>query len=131
MTPAKQQRKTTRMPKAETDQDSNKLTSHTPTASKTTPKKQTKSDTPGKTSQRQKKTPTSIQQGCNITFSEDTTKFPYETFPYRLEHLDKSDKKICWFMDEDHVTKYIERYGLKKKEYTLECSFVNQTKRKS
>jgi hypothetical protein len=34
-------------------------------------------------------------------------------------------------MDEDHVTKYIERYGLKKKEYTLECSFVNQTKRKS
>jgi hypothetical protein len=38
------------------------------------------------------------------------TDFPYEGFPYRLEHTDKGDSKVCWFSCEEHLQKYIERY---------------------
>jgi hypothetical protein len=38
------------------------------------------------------------------------TDFPYEGFPYRLEHTDKSESKVCWFSCEEHLQKYIERY---------------------
>ena len=38
------------------------------------------------------------------------TDFPYEGFPYRLEHADKSDTKVCWFSCDEHLRKYIERY---------------------
>jgi hypothetical protein len=36
--------------------------------------------------------------------------FPYDGFPYRLEHKDGSDNKTCWFSCEEHLQKYIERY---------------------
>ncbi len=38
------------------------------------------------------------------------TDFPYEGFPYRLEHTDKGESKVCWFSCEDHLKKYIDRY---------------------
>ncbi len=38
------------------------------------------------------------------------TDFPFDGFPYRLEHKDGSDTKTCWFSCEDHLQKYIERY---------------------
>jgi len=38
------------------------------------------------------------------------TDFPYEGFPYRLEHTDKGESKVCWFSCEEHLKKYIERY---------------------
>jgi hypothetical protein len=38
------------------------------------------------------------------------TDFPYEGFPYRLEHNDKGESKVCWFSCEDHLKKYIDRY---------------------
>ena len=60
-----------------------------------------------------------------VAVEPNDSKFPYETFPYRLEHKEVNGKKICWFQHESHATKYIERHKLKKKEYTLECSFVN------
>jgi hypothetical protein len=66
------------------------------------------------------------EPAVNIVATEhNETKFPYETFPYRLEHKEGNGKKICWFQHESHATKYIERHKLKKKDYILECSFVN------
>lgn len=66
------------------------------------------------------------EPAVNIVATEhNETKFPYESFPYRLEHKEGNSKKICWFEHETHATKYIERHKLKKKEYILEYSFIN------
>jgi hypothetical protein len=53
--------------------------------------------------------------------TNDLSKFPYETFPYRLEHQEQKGKKVCWFSHESHVHKYIERHKLAKKDYVAEC----------
>ena len=108
MTPAPAQAKKTRMPKAETDQSWGKLTKSGTQEVTTTPKKQTKSVTPGKTSQRQKKTTPTTD--CKLVFSEDATKFPHTGFPIRLEYQDKNDKKTCWFQCYNHFEKHITRY---------------------
>jgi hypothetical protein len=42
------------------------------------------------------------------------------TFPFELQHLDKGEKKICWFKDKIDMQKYIVRYNLKPKDYTIE-----------
>ena len=42
-------------------------------------------------------------------------KFPYETFPWRLEF----EKTICHFQCEEHLQKYLDRYRLKPKEYQV------------
>ena len=44
--------------------------------------------------------------------------FPYETFGFRLEH--KDDGKVCWFLCQEHLDKYIERHNLKPKEIKLD-----------
>ena len=31
-----------------------------------------------------------------IKYSDDEKKFPYETFPYRLETKEGKTKKVCW-----------------------------------
>jgi hypothetical protein len=51
----------------------------------------------------------------------DETKFPYETFPYRLDLKEGKNKRTCWFSHESHVHKYIERHKLNKKDYVAEC----------
>jgi hypothetical protein len=53
--------------------------------------------------------------------TNDLNKFPYETFPYRLEHQEAKGKKVCWFSHESHVHKYIERHKLAKNTYVAEC----------
>ena len=53
--------------------------------------------------------------------TNDLNKFPYETFPYRIEHQEAKGKKLCWFSHETHVHKYIERHKLNKKDYVAEC----------
>ena len=53
--------------------------------------------------------------------TDDLSKFPYETFPYRIEHAEPKGKKVCWFSHESHVHKYIERHKLNKKDYVAEC----------
>ena len=53
--------------------------------------------------------------------TDDLSKFPYETFPYRIEHAEPKGKKVCWFSHESHVHKYIERHKLAKKDYVAEC----------
>lgn len=40
--------------------------------------------------------------------------FPHSSFGYRLEYKDGADKKVCWFAHHTHITKYIDRYKLKK-----------------
>jgi hypothetical protein len=100
--PAKNTRSTA---KAETDQNWGKLT---------------KSGTPGKATRQKKdtKTPTSIQQGCNLILSNDVEKFPYNGFPIRLEYKDGNDKKTCWFQCYDHYIKHITRYKVTQYEAT-------------
>ena len=49
-----------------------------------------------------------------------TEKFPYSTFPYRLELKDGKDKRVCWFECQEHVDRFLKRQNLKKKDYTLE-----------
>lgn len=39
-----------------------------------------------------------------------TDAFPYEGFPFRLEHKDGKDNKVCWFSCQEHLQKYIDRY---------------------
>ena len=43
----------------------------------------------------------------------DTTLFPYENFPVRLEL--KSENRVCWFKDDYDLQKYLERYKLDKR----------------
>ena len=46
-------------------------------------------------------------------------KFPYPTFPFRLELNEGKDKRVCWFECEEHVDRFLKRHKLKKKDYTL------------
>ena len=37
----------------------------------------------------------------------------YPGFPIRIEHMDRKDKKTCWFQCNDHLDKYLDRNKLK------------------
>jgi hypothetical protein len=37
----------------------------------------------------------------------------YPGFPIRIEHMDRKDKKTCWFQCHDHLDKYLTRNKLK------------------
>ena len=50
----------------------------------------------------------------------DTSLFPHQNHPYRLEFGEKKNPTICWFECEQHLKKYIERYKLKAKELTIQ-----------
>ena len=41
-------------------------------------------------------------------------------FPFELHHSDKGEKKTCWFKDKIDMQKYIKRYELKAKDYTVQ-----------
>lgn len=45
----------------------------------------------------------------------ETSLFPYENHPYRLEFGDKKEKTICFFSCEEHLQKYLNRYKLDKR----------------
>jgi hypothetical protein len=42
----------------------------------------------------------------------DTSLFPYDTFPIRLEFGEKKNTTICHFQCQEHLDKYLERYRL-------------------
>ena len=44
----------------------------------------------------------------------------HETFPLTLRHLKSKEKKVCYFQCEEHMDKYIQRSGMKKREYKIE-----------
>jgi len=43
----------------------------------------------------------------------DTTLFPYENFPVRLEQ--KLENRVCWFKDDYDLQKHLTRYKLDKR----------------
>jgi hypothetical protein len=45
----------------------------------------------------------------------DTSLFPYDTFPIRLEFGEKKDITICHFQCDEHLQKYIIRHRLDKR----------------
>jgi hypothetical protein len=45
----------------------------------------------------------------------ETSLFPYENHPYRLEFGEKKEKTICFFSCEEHLQKYLNRYKLDKR----------------
>ena len=45
----------------------------------------------------------------------DTSLFPYENHPYRLEFGEKKDKTVCFFSCNEHLQKYLNRYKLDKR----------------
>jgi len=45
----------------------------------------------------------------------DTSLFPYETFPIRLEFGEKKSRTVSYFQCEDHLQKYLERSKLDKR----------------
>ena len=45
----------------------------------------------------------------------DTSLFPYETFPVRLEFGEKKNLTVCHFQCDEHLQKYLERYKLDKR----------------
>ena len=110
MTPAKQQAKKTPIAIAETDTKWEKLAkSSTAVDTKTTPKKQ-KTPIPGTT-----ETPS---KSYSLEYSTDESKFPHGRFNVRLDYVDGTDKRICWFESKDHFIKHITRYKITKYEAT-------------
>jgi hypothetical protein len=45
----------------------------------------------------------------------DTSLFPYENHPYRLEFGEKKEKTVCFFSCEEHLQKHLNRYKLDKR----------------
>jgi hypothetical protein len=45
----------------------------------------------------------------------ETSLFPYENHPYRLEFGEKKEKTVCFFSCEEHLQKYLNRYKLDKR----------------
>ena len=50
----------------------------------------------------------------------DTSLFPYETMPVRLEFGEKKDKTICYFQCDAHLQKYLTRYKLDKRKIKVD-----------
>ena len=47
---------------------------------------------------------------------------PFPTFPYRLEYQDGNDTRVCHFECEEHRTKHIQRYKLRKGTYYIDTA---------
>ena len=51
----------------------------------------------------------------NLLDSNFNIKFPYESFPIRLEFGENKNTTVCHFECEEHLQKYLERYKLDKR----------------
>lgn len=47
---------------------------------------------------------------------------PFSSFPYRLEYQDGTETRVCHFECEEHRTKHIQRYKLRKGIYFIDTS---------
>ena len=45
----------------------------------------------------------------------DTSLFPYENYPYRLEYGEKKNTTVCHFECDEHLQKYLNRHKLDKR----------------
>jgi len=73
----------------------------------TTPKPKTKPKTKPKAKVKRKELPI-----------ED--RHPFSSFPFRLEYTDGKENRICHFECEEHRTKHIQRYKLRKGSYFID-----------
>ena len=58
--------------------------------------------------------------------TKETEEFPFDQFPWKLvqkEGKDNKDIRKCYFQTEEHRNKHIERYNLKKKDYTISYKY--------
>jgi hypothetical protein len=58
----------------------------------------------------------------------NTSLFPYESFPIRLEFGEKKNTTICHFQCQEHLDKYLERYKLDKRTIKLDYRDGEPTK---
>ncbi len=90
----------------------------------TTPRAKVKSSTKssGKNTTPKAKKPTTKRKTTKPKRKEISHEemFPFESFPFRLEYTDGKEKRICHFQCEEHRTKHINRYGLKKSQYYID-----------
>lgn len=49
--------------------------------------------------------------------------FPFPAFPWKLVFQDGKELRKCYFQTEDHRTKHIERYKLKKNQIKLSYKY--------
>lgn len=54
---------------------------------------------------------------------DHTEEFPFDLFPYKLVHKDGNEISKCYFQNEEHRQKHIDRYKLKKKEIKLSYKY--------
>ena len=123
--PPRKKTSTTQGAKAKSTKTSTKSTTPTsnqpakkPSAKKTATKKPTVK-TSGKsttTTPKKRKTTPSLKRK-QLTPEE---MHPFSTFPYRLEYQDGQDRRTCHFQTEEHRTKHIKRYGLRKNQYIID-----------
>ena len=120
-TPPKSKSTTTKKPtKRATSKPKAPAKPKTPTKPKTTrkPKAPTKPKAPAKPkSEKIDKKQELIDSG--FVGREDSTF--HETFPIKFVHKQKGlkDMKVCYFQCEEHMKKYIKRYGLRKNVYII------------
>ena len=50
----------------------------------------------------------------------DTSLFPHENHPIRLEFGEKKNSTICWFSCEEHLKRYLTRYRLDEKKVKID-----------
>ena len=50
----------------------------------------------------------------------DTSLFPYENHPFRLEFGEKKNPTICYFSCVEHLDKYLNRYKLDKRKVKID-----------
>jgi hypothetical protein len=65
------------------------------------------------------------ESGDKIGTTNDNEQFPFEQFPWKLIYVDGKEKKTCYFQNEIHMKKHIERYKLNKKNYKTSCMYEN------
>ena len=99
--------------KSATTKNSGKTTKTTPQKRKTTPKKPVA--TTRKKPAVKKKDP--VLKRKELSHEE---MFPFESFPFRLEYKDGTETRVCHFTCEEHRTKLINRYKLRKGTYFID-----------
>lgn len=90
--------------------------------SETTPRAQTKRNSRSPTNKKTSKPRTNRRVSPPKKVEYDAMAYMPETsfhevFPLTLEHKDTTEFKICYFVCEEHMKKYIQRYNLKKGSY--------------
>lgn len=50
----------------------------------------------------------------------DTSLFPHQNFPVRLQFGEKKELTICWFRDDYDLEKYLNRYKLDKRKVKID-----------